>query len=93
MGEDLREEIELVKAKTPWLVFKEDRKLHEKKGLWLLIEEFRGEFYWRYGKGEEGIEQIKRFLKAGDLVASKAKIIVSISGIVSEFEGKTEQKL
>lgn len=93
LGEGLREEIELIKAKTPWQVFKEDRKLHEREGLWLMIEKFRGEFYWTYGKGENSIAEIKRFLKAGDLVASKAKIIVSISGIVNELEGMTEQKL
>jgi len=93
LGEDLREETKLAKSMSPWVVFKEDRKLHEKEGLWLVIEKFRGEFYWIYGKGKKDIEQLKHFLKTGDLIASKAKIIVSISGIISEFELMTGQKL
>lgn len=82
------------KTETPWKVFKKNRELYEKEGLWLIIERTQDEFNWTYGSGEKGIEQIIGFLKAGELeIGSKAKMIVSISGIVNELEGMTEQKL
>lgn len=80
------------KTETPWQAFKKDRKLHEREGLWLIIEKIQNEFHWTYGSGEGGLDQIKGFLKAGDLeIGSKAKMIVNISGIVVELERMTEQ--
>lgn len=91
---DLHEVKITTKTETPWEAFKKDRKLHEREGLWLIIEKIQDEFHWTYGSGKKDLDQIICFLKAGDLeIGSRAKMIVSISGIVSELEQMTSMKI
>ena len=83
----------LDKGRTPWAIFKKNRKNYIKSGLLLEIVRMKNNYYWVYMSGKQRKNWVEGYLPNEQGSLPIAKLVIDVSQLVTELEYKTGIKL